>query len=118
VGGRLPERVDVRIIAATHRDLDAAVARGEFREDLLYRLRVVPIHIPPLRERGEDVRVLAEHFVERYAEFVRRAPLAGSWSASRHAWLATRKLENAIRRALVLSTGGARARRLDFLVGD
>jgi two-component system nitrogen regulation response regulator GlnG len=110
VGGRLPERVDVRIIAATHRDLDAAVARGEFREDLLYRLRVVPIHIPPLRERGEDVRVLATYFVERYASelvgaqrFLSDEALA---ALERHAWPGNvRELENAIKRVLVLAAG-------------
>ena len=63
VGGSATQRVDVRIVTATHRDLDAAVRSGAFREDLFYRLRVVPMHLPPLRERREDVRVLAEHFV-------------------------------------------------------
>jgi two-component system nitrogen regulation response regulator GlnG len=110
VGGRLPERVDVRIIAATHRDLDAAVARGEFREDLLYRLRVVPIHIPPLRARGEDVRVLAAHFVERYAPELVGSPRFLSEEArvrlERHSWPGNvRELENAIKRALVLASG-------------
>ena len=110
VGGRLPERVDVRIIAATHRDLDAAVARGEFREDLLYRLRVVPIHIPPLRARGEDVRVLAAHFVERYAPELVGTPRFLSEAAqvrlAQHAWPGNvRELENSIKRALVLATG-------------
>ncbi len=110
VGGRLPERVDVRIIAATHRDLDAAVARGEFREDLLYRLRVVPIHIPPLRARATDVRALATHFVERYAPELGGSPRFLSEEAlvclERHAWPGNvRELENSIKRALVLATG-------------
>jgi two-component system nitrogen regulation response regulator GlnG len=110
VGGRLPERVDVRIIAATHRDLDAAIARGEFREDLLYRLRVVPIHIPPLRVRGDDVRVLATYFVERYAQELVGAPRFLSEEAlarlERHAWPGNvRELENAIKRVLVLASG-------------
>jgi two-component system, NtrC family, nitrogen regulation response regulator GlnG len=108
VGGRQPERVDVRIIAATHRDLDAAAARGEFREDLLYRLRVVPIHIPPLRERREDVRVLAQHFVERWAtelvgqpRFLSEAALA---KLEAHPWPGNvRELENAVKRVLVLA---------------
>jgi len=110
VGGRQPERVDVRILAATHRDLDAAAARGEFREDLLYRLRVVPIHIPPLRERREDVRVLAQHFIERWAlelvggtRFLSDAALA---KLEEHPWPGNvRELENAIKRALVLASG-------------
>jgi two-component system nitrogen regulation response regulator GlnG len=106
----VPERVDVRIIAATHRDLDAAVAGGEFREDLLYRLRVVPIHIPPLRSRGEDVRVLAEHFALRYAPELVGAPRFLSEEAlarlERHSWPGNvRELENTIKRALVLAPG-------------
>jgi two-component system nitrogen regulation response regulator GlnG len=110
VGARHPERVDVRIVAATNRDPEQAVADGRMREDLLYRLRVVPIHIPPLRERPEDVPTLAEHFVARYA-----TELAGGsrWLAEGavaflrgHAWLGNvRELENAIKRALVLSNG-------------
>jgi two-component system nitrogen regulation response regulator GlnG len=108
VGGRRAERVDVRIVAATHRDLDAMVAEGAFREDLLYRLRVVPIHIPALRERREDIPVLAEHFVSRYAEelaggarFLSQTALA---RLGRHAWPGNvRELENAIKRALVLA---------------
>jgi two-component system nitrogen regulation response regulator GlnG len=109
VGGRRGERVDVRILAATHRDLEAEVRAGRFRDDLLYRLRVVPIHIPPLRERPEDTRALAEYFVTRYAKEL----------GSRVRWLSddamerlltfewpgnVRELENAVKRALVLST--------------
>jgi two-component system nitrogen regulation response regulator GlnG len=110
VGGRRAERVDVRIVAATHRDLDAQVAAGRFREDLLYRLRVVPIHIPPLRERFEDIPVLAEHFVARYAEELGAAPRFLAEETLRHlsayAWPGNvRELENAIKRALVLAPG-------------
>src|SRR6202163_2260007 len=65
VGGRQPIRADVRIIAATHRDLRQAIAQGQFREDLFYRLNVVPIRLPPLRERVEDIPLLARHFLER-----------------------------------------------------
>ena len=68
IGGRTVTHVDVRILAATHRDLDASVREGRFREDLLYRLRVIPIQIPPLRERREDISLLAEHFTAHYAE--------------------------------------------------
>jgi two-component system nitrogen regulation response regulator GlnG len=110
VGARKPVTVDVRIVAATHRDLDAAVADGTFREDLLYRLRVVPLHIPPLRERAEDIPVLAEHFVHRYAEDLasgqRFLSDAAHATLTRHAWPGNvRELENAIKRALVLATG-------------
>jgi two-component system nitrogen regulation response regulator GlnG len=101
--------VDVRIIAATHRDLDAAVAAGGFREDLLYRLRVVPIHIPPLRERRDDIAVLAQHFLARYAPQLADGRRAFTGAAlerlSRHAWPGNvRELENAVKRALVLSS--------------
>ena len=65
VGGRAPIRANVRIIAATHRDLRSAIRQGQFREDLYYRLNVVPIRLPPLRERSEDIADLARHFLER-----------------------------------------------------
>src|SRR6202166_4174107 len=65
VGGRQPIKANVRIIAATHRDLRAAIRGGQFREDLFYRLNVVPIRLPPLRERAEDIADLARHFLER-----------------------------------------------------
>jgi two-component system nitrogen regulation response regulator GlnG len=110
VGGRRPEHVDVRILAATHRDLAAAVEREEFREDLLYRLRVVPIHLPPLRERAEDIPVLAEHFLARYSEELasRRCFLAAETldQLAAHPWPGNvRELENAIKRSLVLASG-------------
>ena len=109
VGGRDLERVDVRIVAATHRDLDERVRGGEFREDLLYRLRVVPMSIPPLRERSEDIRTLALHFNERYAPELAEGPVslpeASIARLKRHDWPGNvRELENAIKRALVLST--------------
>ena len=109
VGGREPVPVDVRIIAATHRDLSAAVAEGGFREDLLYRLNVVPIHLPALRDRPEDIPLLAEHFTQRNAveltdepRYLAQATLdrlcAHDWPGN------VRELENAIKRALVLSS--------------
>jgi two-component system nitrogen regulation response regulator GlnG len=109
VGGSAPQHVDVRIIAATHRDLDRAVAEDRFREDLLYRLRVVPIDIPPLRERAEDVRALAEHFCARDGEALTGGRRVLSEEAlvrlAAHEWPGNvRELENAIKRALVLSS--------------
>ena len=108
VGGRRPEHVDVRIIAATHRDLDAEVKAGRFREDLLYRLRVVPMHLPPLRERPEDIPTLAEHFVARYSAEIGTGPRFLAEPTLRHLsaypWPGNvRELENAIKRALVLA---------------
>jgi transcriptional regulator with GAF, ATPase, and Fis domain len=67
VGGTLPIRTDVRVIAATNRDLPAAINAGSFRSDLFYRLNVFPIEIPALRERGEDIPLLVEYFIDRYA---------------------------------------------------
>ena len=110
VGGSVPVMVDVRILAATHRDLDVAVAQGDFREDLLYRLRVVPVQIPALRERREDIPVLARHFVERYADdLAGGSRLLGEATLdilAAHDWPGNvRELENAVKRALVLSSG-------------
>jgi len=110
VGGRHPDKVDVRILAATHRDLDQAVRENSFREDLLYRLRVVPIEIPPLRERNEDIPILAQHFTNRYAnELVGETRVLSEPALEflcEHAWPGNvRELENAIKRALVLSAG-------------
>jgi len=67
LGGNRPISVDVRVITATNRDLDAALADGEFRSDLFYRLNVFPIDVPPLRARGEDIPLLVEYFINRFA---------------------------------------------------
>jgi two-component system nitrogen regulation response regulator GlnG len=109
VGSGAVHVVDVRILTATHRDLDAAVRTGTFREDLLYRLRVVPMHLPPLRDRREDVRVLAEHFAQRYSHELAGAPRSFTDAAlellRRHSWPGNvRELENAVKRALVLGS--------------
>ena len=110
VGGERTLRVDVRLIAATHRDLDEEVAAGRFRSDLYYRLNVFPLVIPPLRERPEDIGPLAQHFV---AHFGRRLgkPLTGISRGSfarlnRYPWPGNiRELQNVIERACVLATG-------------
>jgi transcriptional regulator with GAF, ATPase, and Fis domain len=75
VGGNGVKKVDVRIVAATNRDLENEVAAGHFREDLYYRLNVIPLHLPPLRERGSDVLLLARNFLERFCEKKSRALL-------------------------------------------
>lgn len=109
VGGRETIRVDVRVVAATNRDLRAEVRAGRFREDLFYRLNVFHIPIPPLRERQADIPLLVEHFVARYAERYRR-PASGVSPAAMdtlatHDWPGNvRELEHAIERAVLLST--------------
>jgi len=111
VGGQQTRKVDVRLIGATHLDLAAAVARGEFREDLYYRLNVVTLVLPPLRERGDDIEVLAENFAVRLATqyglpVPRLTPEARS-ALRAHAWPGNvRELRNTIERALVLSPPG------------
>jgi DNA-binding NtrC family response regulator len=110
VGGERAERTEARVIAATHRDLETLVERGEFREDLYYRLRIVEIVLPALRERPGDIPVLARHFVRKASEELRLAEptiapeTMGSLLA--HAWPGNvRELENCLTRAVVLSTG-------------
>jgi DNA-binding NtrC family response regulator len=110
VGGVKPIHVDVRIIAATNRDLDAAVKEGRFREDLFYRLNVVPIVLPPLRDRREDIPVLAHHFLEHYAKEVKK-PFSEVSEATlaklcAYDWPGNvRELANVIERAVVLGQG-------------
>ncbi|HEU4588781.1 MAG TPA: sigma 54-interacting transcriptional regulator, partial [Gemmatimonadales bacterium] len=118
VGGQVMRRVDVRVLAATHVDLAAAVRRGEFREDLYYRLNVVSLVLPPLREREGDVELLAETFVARLAtSYGLPVPPLGPEARAVlrvHPWPGNvRELRNAIERALVLSpTGTLRAEEL------
>jgi two-component system, NtrC family, nitrogen regulation response regulator NtrX len=110
VGGTRPIAVDVRVVAATHRDLESEVAAGRFREDLYYRLRVVEVHLPPLRERLEDVPALVERFLAQVAERHGRprraiAPAALAHLA-RYEWPGNvRELRNAVERAAVLASG-------------
>jgi DNA-binding NtrC family response regulator len=108
LGATKPIRVDVRLITATNRDLQAAVEEGTFRLDLLYRLQVIELHLPPLRERGEDIRVLAEHFLRRFsAENGRSLTSLGDAAfdlMARYRWPGNvRELENAMERAVVLA---------------
>ncbi|MEJ6003061.1 sigma 54-interacting transcriptional regulator [Paucibacter soli] len=108
VGGEREQKVDVRVISATHRPLDQMVARGEFREDLYYRLNVLNLQAPPLRARGDDVLLLAEHFVARFARQVGREEPAlspGAREALQHAnWPGNvRQLQNMIFRAVTVS---------------
>jgi transcriptional regulator with PAS, ATPase and Fis domain len=111
VGATQDRAVDVRIVAATHVDLQTAVARGEFREDLFYRLNVVHLVLPPLRERGNDVVLLAERFAAqlavRYAVPAPRITAAARTALLAHRWPGNvRELRHAIERALLLSPSG------------
>ena len=110
VGAEKVERTEARVIAATHRDLEGRIVSGQFRQDLYYRLRVVEITVPPLRDRLDDLPTLAEHLVRRTAEDLHRTPPLISKEAMntllRHDWPGNvRELENALTRALVLATG-------------
>lgn len=119
VGSTRVHSVDVRVLAATSRDLEALVADGRFREDLFYRLAVVAIHLPPLRERREDIPVLVRHFVADIASRLELGRPEVSEEAMRilcaYDWPGNvRELENAIERALVLSDGGGRLTMADL----
>ncbi|MDE5832541.1 MAG: sigma-54 dependent transcriptional regulator, partial [Desulfovibrio sp.] len=83
VGGTGVKKVDVRVVAATNRNLEEEVARGRFREDLFYRLNVIPIHLPPLRERGSDILILANHFLDVFCQKKDRPPLTLSADAKK-----------------------------------
>jgi len=108
LGSEQAQTVDVRVVAATHRDLRELVAKQQFRADLLFRLAVVPVTIPPLRERLEDVELLASHFAEREAQgsTPRQLSEAAVARLRAHPWPGNvRELENAVMRARVLATG-------------
>jgi len=112
VGGNTPLRVDVRIIAATNKPLEEAVAARQFREDLFYRLNVVRLHIPPLRERREDVRLLVNYFLKKFARDTESTPKSISTGVVKaleaYHWPGNvRELENVVRRALVVAKGDA-----------
>lgn len=108
VGGSREQRVDVRIVSATHRDLERMVAEGRFREDLWYRLNVLTLTVPPLRERGDDIRLLAGHFTVRACAQTGRPPCRIGTSAAallrQHLWPGNvRQLENVVFRAVTMS---------------
>jgi two-component system nitrogen regulation response regulator GlnG len=109
VGGHESIAVDVRVLAATNRDLEALMREGKFREDLYYRLNVVALHLPPLRERRRDIPLLVEHFLAKYAEDLGERGIAPE-ALDRlvgHEWAGNvRELENVIQRAMVMATAG------------
>jgi two-component system response regulator AtoC len=110
VGSRKAQKANVRVVAATNENLKKAVQEGRFREDLWYRLRVVPMRLPPLRERREDIPLLVEHLVQKHAVRLSRPPLLPDAEAMRalldHSWPGNiRELEHAIERALLLARG-------------
>ncbi len=109
VGGQEPIRVDVRILAATNRELEALIKEGKFRDDLYYRLNVVELQLPPLRERRRDIPLLVDHFLAKYADDLGQRIVAPEaldrlvgyeWPGN------VRELENVIQRAMVMATGG------------
>jgi formate hydrogenlyase transcriptional activator len=110
VGSNTPIPVDVRVLAATHRDLDALVAEGKFREDLLYRLNVVPIEVPSLRERSDDLPLLVEYFIARFGKKAGKKFRAIDDKTLKlfhaYGWPGNvRELQNVIERAVILSDG-------------
>jgi formate hydrogenlyase transcriptional activator len=110
LGGTRTIRIDVRVVAATNRNLHAMVGTQRFRDDLYYRLNVFPIAIPPLRERLEDIEALVHHFVHQFARHLNRdidlVPTETLDALRRHSWPGNiRELENVIQRAVILSTG-------------
>ncbi len=110
VGESHTVKIDVRVIAATHSDLARMVAEGTFREDLFYRLNVIPVQLPALRERREDIPLLVQHFLEKFSQDSGRGAVTMSQEAMRHLmaypWPGNiRQLENAIERALAFSAG-------------
>jgi DNA-binding NtrC family response regulator len=110
VGGTTRVRIDVRVVAATNKDLRAAIAQQAFREDLFFRLSVLPVTIPPLRERRDDIPALLEHFLGHFCREMKRAPKRlsdGAWQVMmNHPWAGNiRELQNCIERAVILSDG-------------
>jgi DNA-binding NtrC family response regulator len=110
VGDTRVQTVDIRLITATNKDLENMVAEGEFREDLYYRINIFPIEIPPLRERGDDIQALANHFLRHFSEDMNHKPTEFSAEAMNilmnHDWPGNvRELENVVQRAVILAGG-------------
>jgi PAS domain S-box-containing protein len=110
VGGAKPIKADVRILAATHRDLPSAIAAGTFRSDLFYRVNVFPIEAPPLRDRKEDIRLLVEYFIDRYSvkmgKNIRRIDRRSLEALRAYAWPGNiRELQNVIERSVIVCEG-------------
>ena len=110
VGGTTPIKVDIRLLATSNRDLEAEVRKGTFREDLLFRLNVINLQLPPLRDRPADIELLSEHFIRKYSEAndVAVKPLSesGLEKLRRHVWRGNvRELENTMHRAVLLAAG-------------
>lgn len=110
VGGTQPIKIDIRLIATSNRDIEEAVRKGDFREDLYFRLNVVTLRIPALRERARDIELLAKHFISKYAEAngmpVREISAAAREILNRHGWRGNvRELENTMHRAVLLASG-------------
>ncbi|HEY0038933.1 MAG TPA: sigma-54 dependent transcriptional regulator [Longimicrobium sp.] len=123
VGGAKPIQVDVRVLAATNKDLEEEIKGGRFREDLYYRLNVIPLHVPPLRERREDIAMLVRHFVESYSREANLRPKHISDEAldrmQRMDWPGNvRELRNTVERLLILASGASiTADDVELLVG-
>lgn len=119
VGGQGPISIDVRVLATTNRNLEETVKAGKFRADLYYRLNVIPLTLPPLRQRISDVKLLVEHFMQQYLG-ADAPPLSAEVLSAlqRHAWPGNvRELQNAVERAAILSRGQT-PRESDFLLGQ
>ncbi|MCA1658814.1 MAG: sigma 54-interacting transcriptional regulator [Verrucomicrobiaceae bacterium] len=119
VGDSHTVKIDVRVIAATHSDLARMVAEGTFREDLYYRLNVIPVHVPALRERRDDIPLLVQHFLQKLAAEAGRPPLTVSQDGMRRLMAChwpgnVRQLENVVERAVAFSGGRAEIELRDF----
>ena len=121
IGGKETIKVDVRVIAASHRDLETAISDGEFREDLYYRLNVVSLHVPPLRDRGEDIVPLAEFLIKRHANKGTELPTISpelQRVLQRYHWPGNvRELENTVRKLTILRDPALISRDLNARIG-